>query len=81
MVSLFILQGLSLSGAEKYLFEAGYKEETIEKNSLECDIIITYVYVLYDKEGKVIDRVGYVEYCFIDEDGDQDAFKVEWIRL
>jgi len=82
MISLFILQGLSLSGAEKYLFEAGYiEEETIEKNSLECDIIITYVYVLYDIEGKVIDRVGYVEYCFIDEDGDQDAFKVEWIRL
>lgn len=82
MVSLLILQGLSLSGAEGYLFEAGYvEEETIKKNSHECDIILIYVYVLYDKNGKVIDRVGHVEYCLIDEDGDPDAFKVEWIRL
>lgn len=82
MVSLFILKGLSLSGAEKYLFEAGYVEgATIQKNSLEYDFILIYVYVLNDEEGKIVDQVGYAEHCLIDEDGEPDAFKVEWIRL
>jgi len=34
-----------------------------------------------DEDGKIVDQIGYAEHCLIDEDGELDSFKVEWIRL
>lgn len=81
MVDVKILNGLSFIGAEKYIIEAGYIEcECIKKNSEECDVICFYPYILYDENNYVIDKVHHSEHCMIDEDGDLNEFKTEWIR-
>ncbi|MDF2871158.1 MAG: hypothetical protein K0R05_2733 [Anaerocolumna sp.] len=51
MVDLYILEGLSFSGAELYLKEAGYVLEDRQcLDSEECDVLIVYPYYLYDKK-------------------------------
>ena len=82
MVDLKILEGMSFHGAEKYLLESGYvQKDTLNIDSDECDVIVIYLYFLYDDLGNTIDKVGHAEYCMIDADGELDDFAWKWIRL
>lgn len=81
MVDLYILEGLSFSGAELYLEEAGYVLEDRQcQDSEECDVLIVYPYYLYDEKKRIIDKVGYAEYCNIDYNGEMDEFRCKWIK-
>ena len=82
LIDLNILKGLSFHSAELFLNESGYVlEEEIRRTSEECDVIIIYCYFLYHSSQKVIDKIGFAEYCNYDEDGELDDFKWEWVRL
>lgn len=82
MIDLFILQGLSYSGAESFLLESGYTAmEEMTEPCDECDILYISPFILLDESEQVIDKIGYFEFCMYDEDGDPIDYKRYWKRF
>ncbi len=64
MVTMDILNGLSLSAGRKLLSEEGYTEdECIEKDDITYDRLFLYPYLPKDENGNIIDTVYRAEYC------------------
>ncbi|MHC6202166.1 hypothetical protein ACYULU_03120 [Breznakiellaceae bacterium SP9] len=82
MVNFQILQGLSFVGACALLLEEGYVEQEREQTeSKEYDAVFIYPYLLLDNNGNVIDKVGHIECCMSDGEGDFDDVYVYWKRF
>lgn len=56
-------------------------EKEIRTESDECDVKFIHYYVLYENMEKMIDQVGYVEYCNVNSSGELEDFKWEWTRM
>lgn len=88
ILALSFLQSLSFCGAEALLIQEGYVEEdVIEQDDELYERKFLYPYSLYDRNGKRIDCIYYIEYCrqVMDEEyGDGrmtwEDIKTEWRR-